>query len=248
MKQRIMNEITFCVLILFTTTTMGIFTVGQSYAHDICSSCPADQGVESGNTYCYTCNTPHYGTVDGYNHDKTPAEIEAEANNLISSGNSLIGDIDSLITEVNGFVDLMPDDIGNILEGLIDLGAAVGGAVITCAGIASAPSGVGVVTALVGAYVTINRGQSAYNHFKTAFDSIKKRNTITRCSGCGNDVSQAELDGTTMIPSIHIFISCDYSIKDEDGFLKSCPSEKMGSYRACRGVCPNAINHYNTNQ
>lgn len=127
-KQRIMNEINLCVLILFTITTMGIFTVGQSFAHDICSDCPAEQGMASGSTYCYTCNTPHYGTVDGYNHDRTPAEIEAEANSLISSGNYLIGDINSLITEVNGFVDLMPDDIGNIIEGLVDLGAAVGGA------------------------------------------------------------------------------------------------------------------------
>lgn len=248
MKQRIMNEITLCVLILFTTATMGLFTIGQSYAHDACSSCPADQGMESGNTYCYTCNTPHYGTVDGYNHDKTPEEIAAEANSLISSGNLLIGDINSLITEVNGFVDLMPDDIGNIAEGLLNLGAAIGGVVVTCAGIASAPSGVGAVGVLVGAYVTINRGQAAYDNFKTAFDSIKARNTITSCPGCGNDVSQAELNGTTMVPSIHIFIPCNHSVTDENGFLISCPSESMGNYRACRGECPNAINHYNTNQ
>ncbi len=33
------------------------------------SCCPLDQSIGSGNNYCYVCDTAHYGTVDGYNHD-----------------------------------------------------------------------------------------------------------------------------------------------------------------------------------
>ena len=36
-----------------------------------CPHCP-DHSQTGHDTYCYECETPHYGTVDGYNHEQSP--------------------------------------------------------------------------------------------------------------------------------------------------------------------------------
>lgn len=38
-----------------------------------CPFCP-DHSQEGYSTYCYNCNTPHYGIVEGYNHEQSPPE------------------------------------------------------------------------------------------------------------------------------------------------------------------------------
>ena len=61
--------------ILYTLCTILIVvSTGQIESHRPNDCCPEDQSAESGNTFCYECNTPHYGIVNGHDHNAAPPE------------------------------------------------------------------------------------------------------------------------------------------------------------------------------
>ena len=184
-RNRIFQELVLFVIIAFVFTSVGFFAVEVSYAHQLCSGCPTE---DSGETYCYSCNTEH-------NHlEEAKNALDSE----ISSANGLITSIESLKHEVenSGYSDSV---VSSIASGLgytaLSLIGAVGTAVSLQVGLASA--GTAAPAAYVAAtsslmYSSYNAGR-ALDSYQQAWDTYKYHNAEVPCPEplCGQPTTQA---------------------------------------------------------
>lgn len=233
-RNRIFQEIVLFVIIVFAFTTVNFFAIQESSAHQLCSGCPTE---DSGETYCYDCNSEH-------NHLE---EAKNALDSAISNAQSIVTSLDSLKYEVENS-NYSGDIVSSIASGLGDaalsLTGAVAAALATKATLASAgtlaPAGYWAAGYALG--VSANRASSSLNHFSDAWSTYKYHNAEVICPEplCGQPTTQAALDGMSA-DRYHAFKICPYEA-DYNGSRIHCGVE----YRNCRGVCPNAINHYDT--
>ncbi len=164
MYKRILPEISLFLLIVFTLTVIGPFTMVPSYAHQLCSGCPTDDSTD---TYCYFCNTEHNHIEEAL--DALDSEIE-NAYAFISEVEGFEGEVESYETSTMEEVSIK-DAIKGGLRGLAltTLGAIATGlsikAIIASGGTATPAA---IWTARAGVVAAVGGGVATFVNFKNA--------------------------------------------------------------------------------
>lgn len=236
---RIFQELVFFVIIAFAFTTINFFAIQESYAHQLCSGCPTE---DSGETYCYDCNSPHPHL------DEAKKALDSE----ISNAQMLITSIQDMVYEVEGSA---PDDVvDEIALGLRDLAFSLGGAIAAAlavkATLASAgtlsPAGYWAAAYSIG--VSFKYSASSFQHFSNAWTTHKYHTAEVTCPECERTTTQAALNGDHSYNPTHVIVHCHYQTNNSGAcYIGSHDLSDRGVYRNCRvGGCPNAHNHYDT--
>ncbi len=232
MNKRMLSEISLFLLIVFTFTFIGPFTMVPSHAHQLCSGCPTEDSTD---TYCYSCNTEH-------NH------IEEALDSEISSAQALLADTAMFEGEVESYSASTMEEVNiknSILGGLGGLVTTVTGAIATGLSIKAIIASGGTATpaaiwtARAGVAATVGGGVATFINFKNAFNGITARYKKIKCPQCEKKTTQAELDGWSNTSGEHAFVTCTEMAMGKDGSLYICNV----SYRKCRGQCPNFAAH-----